>query len=199
MKDGHGADEMRRITERIMADPRYLRNIEYGRPRPGHPEGKVKFHIADLEANLEQIARRGISPSIYGKLKFLIHVHDTFKAEAEQDVSILHPRSHATLAREYASQFTDDPDLLNIIQFHDFNYSMWLDYSRKGSYNKAAFQRLIDTIQNWDLFLLFTIIDGRTRGKEISKLVWFIDEVKKHKQTRIDSSWVDPMKSSDVK
>ena len=181
-----------------MTDPRYLRNIEYGEPRPGHPEGKVKFHIADLEANLEQIARRGISTSEYWKLKFLIHVHDTFKAEAKGDVPILHLRSHATLAKEYACQYTDDTDLLNILQFHDYNYSMWLDYSRKGSYDQVAFQQLIDAIQDWDLFLMFTIIDGRTKGKEVSKLAWFIDEVKKHVPTRDDSSWVDPIEFSDV-
>jgi len=188
----HGKD-MREILEKVLADPRYRKNIEYGRPRPGHPEGKVKYHIADLEANLEQLACRGISADDYWKLKFLIHVHDMFKAEAEKDVPILHPRSHSTLARDYASQYTDDPDLLNMIQFHDKNYSMWLEYLRKGSYDSTAFQQLIDTIHDWDLFLMFNIIDGRTKGKDIAKLVWFIEEVRKHKSTRVDSSWVDPL------
>jgi hypothetical protein len=197
MRANHSKPAIRRITEKILTDARYLRNIEYGEPRFGHPEGKVKFHIADLEANLDQIASRGISASTYWKLKFLIHVHDTFKAEAERDVPILHPRSHATLAKEYACQYTDDQDLLNILQFHDFNYSMWLDYAQKGSYDKAAFQHLIDMIQDWDLFLMFTIIDGRTKGKELSKLAWFIEEVKKHVPTRVDSSWVDPVEFSD--
>ena len=40
---------MKDIIEKIMADPRYRKNIEYGEPRSGHPEGKVKQHIADLE------------------------------------------------------------------------------------------------------------------------------------------------------
>jgi hypothetical protein len=75
---------------------------------------------------------------------------------------------------------------------------MWLEYAKKGSYNKAEFQRLIESIQDWDLFLMFTIIDGRTKGKEISKLMWFIDEVKKSITTRIDSSWVDPVERFDV-
>ena len=50
---------------------------------------------------------------------FMIHVHDTFKAEAQKDTPILHPHSHATLAKEYATQFTSDTELLNIIQYHD--------------------------------------------------------------------------------
>ena len=45
---------MQEVVTRVVSDPRYLKNIEYGRPRHGHPEGKVKFHIAELEANLEK-------------------------------------------------------------------------------------------------------------------------------------------------
>ena len=183
---------MREAIKKITADPRYQRNIEYGQPRPGHPEGKVRFHIMDLESNLEQLARQGMTSNEYWKLKFLIHVHDTFKAEAEPDVPILHPRSHATLAREYASRYTDDTDLLNIIQFHDQNYFLWKDFLQTGFYNTETFHGLLDTIQNWDLFLMFTIIDGRTKGKDYSKLIWFIDEVRKHRKTRVDKSWVAP-------
>jgi hypothetical protein len=183
---------MQEIVTRILSDPTYRKNIEYGQPGPGHPEGKVKFHIADLEANLELLTRRGISAEEYWKLKFLIHVHDTFKAEADENVPILHPRSHATLARQYAARYTTDPDLLNMIQYHDQNYAMWLEYKRMGSYDAGAFQGLLETIQDWDLFLMFTIIDGRTRGKDIEKLAWFIGEVRKYKSTRVDASWLDP-------
>ena len=183
---------MREVIKKIIADPRYQRNIEYGRPRPGHPEGKVRFHIVDLEANLEQLTLKGIASNDYWKLKFLIHVHDTFKADAEPDVPILHPRSHATLAREYACQYTNDADLLNIIQFHDQNYFLWKDFLQTGSYDIETFHILLHTIQNWDLFLMFTIIDGHTKGKDYSKLIWFINEVRKHKTTIVDESWVDP-------
>jgi hypothetical protein len=41
---------MKEIIDLIKADPRYRKNIQYGQPRSGHPEGKVKFHIEDLEA-----------------------------------------------------------------------------------------------------------------------------------------------------
>ncbi len=182
---------MQEIVTRILADPLYQKNIEYGRPRSGHPEGKVRFHIVDLEANLERLRHRGISEEEYWKLKFLIHVHDTFKAESKKNIPVLHPRSHATLARHYAALFTDDKDLLNMIQYHDQNYYLWLDYLRNGSLDKTTFQALLDTIQDWDLFLMFTIIDGRTAGKDKNKLGWFIEEVRKHKPTYVDTSWVD--------
>lgn len=193
MEIKNDAVKLQEIIAQIRADPQYQNNIEYGEPRPGHPEGKIKYHIADLESNLEQLIHRGISPEQYWKLKFLIHVHDTFKAEAERDVPPLHPRSHATLAREYASRYIADPDLLNMIQFHDQNYYLWVDHIENDSYDSEVFQHLIHTVQDWDLFLMFTIIDGRTRGKDISKLVWFIKEVNKYMPTYVDASWIGPI------
>lgn len=181
---------MKEIVQQILDDPRYQENIEYGRPRPGHPEGQVKYHIAELEANLDALATRGISEADYWKLKFLIHVHDSFKKEARPDSPILDPESHASLAREYASQFTSDADLLNMIQFHDLNFALWKQFHATGSYDGAHFETLLQTIQDWDLFLIFLIIDGNTKGKDRSKLLWFINEVRKHTETIIDESWV---------
>jgi hypothetical protein len=181
---------MKEIVERITADPRYKKNIEYGRPRSGHPEGKVKSHIAELEINLEKLNPRLPTPEYYWKLKFLIHVHDSFKAESKRNVSALNPRSHASLAKTFASEFTEDKDLLNIIQFHDQSYVLWKQFKSRGSYNQQDFQNLLEAIKDWDLFLLFIIIDGSTQGKEISKLFWFIDEARKYKKTFVDHSWV---------
>ncbi len=180
---------MKEIVERVLADPRYLRNIEYGEPRSGHPEGKVKFHIAELEANLEKLAPR-ISEEQYWKLQFLIHVHDTFKADAIPDSPIESPNSHASLAKEFASEFTDEADLLAMIQFHDLNFALRKQFAATGSYNVARFSRLLDTIMDWDLFLMFLIIDGCTQGKDPEKVRWFIAEVRKHKETFIDETWL---------
>lgn len=181
---------MKEIVRKILADPRYLKNIEYGKPRSGHPEGRVKYHIAELERNLEKLSLRGISEEQYWKLKFLIHVHDTFKADAIPDSAILSPNSHASLARKFAFEFIDDADLLNMIQLHDVNYALWLQFDRTGSYDVQRFENLLETIQDWDLFLMFLMIDGCTSGKEASKLVWFINELRKYKNTVVDESWM---------
>ena len=181
---------MKEIVEKIISDPRYLKNIEYGEPRSGHPEGKVKYHIAELEENLEKLSLRGISEEQYWKLKFLIHVHDTFKVEAIPDSAISDPNSHASLARKFASEFTDDSDLLNMIQFHDVNYALWKQFAATGSYDAERFSDLLGTIVDWDLFLMFLIIDGSTRGKDRSKLIWFVREVEKYRKILIDEGWV---------
>jgi hypothetical protein len=181
---------MKEIVEKILRDPRYLENIEYGEPRAGHPEGSVRNHIAELEENLEMLRPRGISEDDFWKLKFLIHVHDSFKREAIPDARILDPRSHASLARAYASRFTAERDLLSMLQFHDENYALWLQWHKTGSYDQDRFRRLLTTIRDWDLFLTFLIIDGSTAGKDRAKLVWFLREVRRHIDTGVDESWI---------
>ena len=180
---------MRDVLERIVSNPRYLKNIEYGEPRSGHPEGKVKFHIEELEMNLKKLTPR-ISDDQYWKLKFLIHVHDSFKADAVPDSPILSPNSHASLARKFASEFTEDDDLLNMIQFHDVNFSLWKQYAATGSYDMQRFTDLLNAIKDWNLFLMFLILDGCARGKDPNKLRWFIGEVRKHTGTVVDESWI---------
>lgn len=181
---------MKEILELVKADPRYQKNIEYEPADEAHPEGKIKFHIADLEANLESLAKKGIEESDYWKLKFLIHVHDLFKAEAKRGLPPTHPHNHAYIAREFASEFTDDVDLLNMVQFHDENYKLWRGYSKTGELDQKRLQALLDTIQNWNLFLMFVIIDGCTAGKDPEKIHWFINEIQKYKTTRVDASWM---------
>lgn len=181
---------MREIIQQIINDERYLKNIEYGEPRPGHPEGKVKYHIAELEENLDILRSHGISEEQYWKLKFLIHVHDAFKAEAVRDSAIIHPNSHSSLARKFASEFTNDSDLLNMIQYHDVNFALWKQFSRTGSYDPVRFSTLLETIKDWDLFLMFLFLDGSTTGKEPARIRWFIHEVRKHKETIVNESWL---------
>jgi hypothetical protein len=183
---------MKDLIEKIKADPRYQKNIEFGEPRSGHPEGKIRHHLIDLEENLERLRERGISDEDYWKLKFMIHVHDSFKAEAEEGTPAEHPRNHAMLAREYASQYTNDTDLLNMILYHDENFKLWREYKKNGTYDQKRLLFLLDTIKNWDLFLIFLIIDGCIKGKEYSKLTWFMDEVRKYKIVSVDSTWVLP-------
>jgi hypothetical protein len=123
-------------------------------------------------------------------LKFLIHVHDTFKADAVPNSPIKSPTSHASLARAFASEFVDDEDLLNMIQFHDVNFSLWRQFAATGSFDEERLRHLLDTIQDWEIFLMFLILDGSTTGKDPDKLRWFIREVQKYKPTYITEDWM---------
>jgi len=101
--------------EAIIADSRYLANLDWGKPRSGHPEGTVRAHIAEIEPNLDSL-RSKLTDEDYWKLKLLIHTHDSFKAESEPGVAITDPKSHASLARAFLATHCDDADLLAMVQ-----------------------------------------------------------------------------------
>ena len=160
----------------ILADPRYQRNLDWGQARPGHPEGTVRAHIAEIEFNLEALRPR-LADEDYWKLKLLIHTHDSFKADAEEGVPISHPKSHASLARQFLGEFCPDNDLLAMVQYHDEPFALWRQVAAKGKYNQQRFAALIDAIKDWNLFLAFNLIDGCTEGKAREPLVWLFTEI----------------------
>src|SRR6266851_4454685 len=177
---------MKKILEKIKSDPRYIRGVLHGLPRPGHSEGSVVNHLIDLDANLEKL-KPLISEEEYWKLAVLIHVHDTFKCEAKPDSPIKDPQSHASLARLFLSEFTNDIDLLQMVQYHDEGLALYMQsmtpLGPKGSYNQRRMRDNILTIKDLELFLMFTIIDGYTPSKEHVKIRWFVDEVNCHIKT----------------
>jgi hypothetical protein len=164
------------ILQRIQADPRYLRNLDWGKPRRGHPEGTVRAHIRELECNLDQL-RAKLSESECGKVMVLIHTHDTFKAEAKLGSPICSPSSHASLARAFLAEFCDDVDLLNMVQYHDVPYALWRRFSNTGCRDEQRFQQLVDTIVDWNTYLAFLIVDGCTDGKSREPLTWWFAEI----------------------
>ena len=161
----------------IVNDPRYRQNLDWGEARPGHPEGTVRAHIAEIELNLEALQPK-LSEMDYWKLKLLIHTHDSFKAESQPGVAITDPKSHASLAREFLALHCGDPDLMVMVQYHDEPYAIWRHAeSKKGNYNRERFEALLRNIADWNLFLAFNIIDGCTVGKGRDPLIWLFREV----------------------
>lgn len=174
--------------EAVVRDPRYVRNIPWGEPRSGHPEGTIEAHIRELESNLARMRAR-LTDDEQAKLRLLIHVHDTFKPQALQGVAIAHPQSHASLARAFLAEFCDpadpeDADLLNMVQWHDEPYALWRQTRSRRTYSQTRADQLLSTIQNWELFTAFVIIDGATAGKSRAPLRWFLAELAAQKQSR---------------
>jgi hypothetical protein len=163
------------LLDSILKDPQYLKNIEYGEPRSGHPEGKVKAHINELHNNLMDMCSQ-VSTEEYMKLLILIHVHDTFKAESKRDCPITDPQSHASLAAKFLADKGGDADLVAMVQWHDEGYACWKK-AQAGKSSVERIQRLIEAVKDWNLFSAFMIIDGCTAGKSRDKLEWFFDQV----------------------
>lgn len=172
------------VFDAIQADHRYQKNIQWGKARHGHPEGTVEAHIVELERNLE-VLRPKLSDEDYLKLKILIHVHDSFKAEAESGVAITDPRSHASLARSFLAEFCSDADLLTMVQYHDEPYALWLQVRRGRPYNQERYEALLAGIGDWNLFSAFLIIDNCTIGKGRESLRWFLQKIEGRVQSEI--------------
>ena len=168
--------DYRHVLTTLTADPRYLANLDWGEPREGHSEGTIRAHIAELESNLDTL-RPKLTDEEAGKLKLLIHVHDTFKPDAQEGVPIAHPRSHASLARAFLAEFCDDPDLLAMAQLHDEPFALYRQVEQKGKYNRERFEKLLAAIRDWNLFSAFNLIDGCTAGKSRDPLRWLFREV----------------------
>lgn len=160
----------------ISQNPRYLGNLDWGKPRRGHPEGTVRAHIQELEQNLETIGP-GEGEEDYWKLMLLIHVHDSFKKDSKKGVAIEHPDSHASLARRFLSEYCKDEDLLNMVQYHDEPYALYRQDRLKGRFNTGRLDKLKATISDWPLFLRFMLIDGYTDGKSAEPLDWSIQHL----------------------
>ena len=184
-------DKYRQALAAIMADPRYQANLDWGEPRPGHPEGTIRAHIAELQANLQAL-RPKLTDLQASQLELLIHVHDTFKPQARADVAIADPRSHASLARAFLAEFCDDAELLTMVQFHDEPFALYRQVQSKGHYNQGRFNALISTIRDWDLFLAFNLIDGCTAGKPREPLRWLFGELAGKVASRFSAADIIP-------
>ena len=168
--------DYKQIFDAITRDARYQRNVDWGEPRPGHPEGTIRAHIAEVDRNLEAL-RHKLSETAYWQLKVLIHTHDAFKGVAKAGVPIRSSNSHASLARAFLAEFCDQADMSQMLQYHDEPIALWRQFVSKGRCNRRRFAALLTNIQDWDLFLAFNIVDGCTPGKDRDGLRWLFQQV----------------------
>lgn len=162
------------IERAICADPGWRVGADWGEPRPGHPEGGVKHHIAEVLANVDRYAT---GPEQRARLRVVALTHDTFK----HLVDITKPRTgenhHGMIARRFTERFvTNDEGMLEIIELHDEAFNSHAKGARDGSWPKAEAraQRLLDRLgTELDDYLVFFRCDNETGSKAQDSLVWF--------------------------
>lgn len=167
------AEHAKQVTDAIRATERYRNNALWGEARSGHAEGTIAAHINELMGNLMNIQsilrstnpKEALSAEEVAKLTLLVHVHDICKGEAKQGVGIFDPKSHATLAKEFLREFLQDDDLLEMVQRHDEPFALARGIESKKHLSVERFNNLVRSIQDWDLFCLFQIVDNTTPSK----------------------------------
>lgn len=161
------------LEARLMADPRWQRGAAWGEPRPGHPEGVVATHIADVLANVDAL---GLAPEERAKLRLVALIHDTFKNEVDERRPRSGENHHAMIARRFAERYSADADVLELIELHDEAYNAWAAGQRSGAWAKAEGRahRLIARLgPRLPLYLQFYRADNATGDKVAEPLQWF--------------------------
>src|SRR4051794_8210740 len=122
------------LEARICADPAWQAGLRWGEPRPGHPEGTVGAHLADVVANVDRVA---LDADDRERLRLIALVHDTFKADVDRSQSRTGENHHAMRARRFAERHITDDDLLDVIELHDDAYIAWRHGDRTGDWDEA--------------------------------------------------------------
>src|ERR1051326_3892271 len=122
------------LERRIAADPAWQKGVAWGIPRTGHLEGPIKYHIADVLANLDH---QHLDKEERSALRLVALVHDTLKYQVDETRPKIGTNHHAYIARKFAEHYIDDPALLDIIELHDEAYNSWRLGANKGRWQHA--------------------------------------------------------------
>ena len=85
----------------IMEDSNWQEGLFFGKPRHGHPEGKIIKHIYEVLENVESLRPR-ISTQDYRDLRLITLLHDTFKHKVDESKPRIAENHHAHIARKFA-------------------------------------------------------------------------------------------------
>jgi len=169
-----GFEPQNELEERVTRDPTLLEGLAWGEPRTGHPEGSVAAHVEDL---LETLDTWDEPADRREELRFISLVHDAFKGDVKERLPKMGRNHHADRARRFAERFTNDDDVLSVIQHHDRPYALWRKMKRKGSLDDRAFTKMLEGIPDIPLFVRFVELDGSTEGKTPGPIRWLREEL----------------------
>ena len=162
------------LERKLLASTEFQEGMEWGKPRFGHPEGKVLYHVREVLDNVDKATK---CPDTRERLRLVALVHDTFKyQEAQYQVPRPWEHNHARLAKQFMKDKTNDQNLLDLIEYHDEAYFVWRNlfleqYQARGKERLQHFKaRFEGRLQEYYLFFK---CDTRTGDKNQAPLVWF--------------------------
>ena len=155
------------LERTLLADPRLQAGLDWGAARFGHPEGRVRAHVAAMLAAIPS------DDPLRNDLRFLALVHDSFKSEVQPDQPWSAETDHAMLARRFAARYTTDERLLTTLQLHDEPYWIW----QNSQAPEKALRLLLKQLPDLELFARFVELDAANEGKDLTFLWWFRREL----------------------
>ncbi len=161
------------LENQIINDVDFIRGSSFGRPRHGHPEGEVIYHIKEVLANIDKYDFPNREA-----LRLIAITHDTFKYMVDRTKPKVGYNHHGMYARKFAEKYIENSDILFVIEHHDDAYNAWSMGDRNNQWNKAE-QRANDLIRglliegNLDLYVNFFRCDNETGNKSQDCIEWF--------------------------
>lgn len=172
------------LERQILQDSDWQEGAFWGEPRPGHPEGKIIYHIHEVLDNVELATN---NPIVRQQLRLIAIIHDTFKHLEEQ----ARPRTdwskhHSIFALNFAKKYISDKAVLDVIELHDEAYYAWrAAYVGKHEKSELILHKIINRLTSkstLQLYYLFFKCDTQTGDKFQTPITWF-EEVMREKIT----------------
>jgi hypothetical protein len=167
------------IEEAICADADFITGASYGKPRHGHPEGQVIYHIEEVLGNIDRFYNNDEDRS---DLRLIAIMHDTFKNKVNQNLPKSGENHHGAIARRFAQKYINDYKICKVIELHDEAYNAWSMGDRRGDWYKAKrrAETLIDTLELLgclDLYVKFYRCDNATGNNTSDNYTWFVEQL----------------------
>ena len=170
--------EARTELERLLlSQPDVQQGLRWGKSRRGHPEGIVGLHVQQILDRIDQLNEPN---EVKEQLRLMAILHDTFKYKVDISKPRTGENNHAVIARHFAERFIQDGVLLDMIEFHDKYYSIWLTLTKKGFFREREFHAMARRLRNLPLFLKFVWLDGSVEGKSPEPHRWFDAKLKEY-------------------
>lgn len=166
------------LEEAFLKDEDFLAGLFWGKPRFGHPEGEVVYHIREVLDNVDKL---DIDAEMRRRLRIITFVHDTFKHVEDRSIPRDWSRHHAALACKFLAKYTDEKVLLDVTALHDEAYYAWraIHLYDKEESGEQRMKDLLDTVgEGLQLFYLFFKCDTQTGDKVQAPVRWFEETVK---------------------
>jgi hypothetical protein len=161
------------LERRMAGDPAWLAGVEWGAPRRGHPEGAVKWHVAEVLANVDRL---DLSPADRTRLRLAALVHDSFKRDVDRSAPRVAPNEHGFLAARWLASHVSDNRLLALVELHDEGYRAWR--AHQAGRDEQALGRIAQIVGRMGdeigLFVAFYWADNRSGEKAPDQLDWFV-------------------------
>jgi hypothetical protein len=164
------------VERALSRDPVLLEGWAWGRPREGHPEGRVGEHVGHL---LETLDSWNVPEPMRSELRFIALVHDSLKYRVQDGRPKTGENHHAMRARRFAERYTDDERVLAAIELHDRSYAIWRRQRKTETSQDDAIDEMLARVPDPTLFLRFVELDGSTEGKHSEPIEWFREELRR--------------------